>query len=334
MKFSFDMSLRSNFQIENLGQKSLPKDAVDSLIKEGYFKLFIPKALGGLELNLIEACELLKETAFINPSLGWVHNLGAGANYFCGFFDKPTATEIFKPHNVITCGSGRPTGTYKETSRSFILNGSWDKCSGANFATYLTCVAVSEINPKELKTFILPSKEIPLTDDWNTFGLKASSSYSFALKQQSIPKNFEFEINTIKSFHTYPIYDVPFELFARICLSATFEGIALRFIEDLSNEIRNPNETFKNSLSELHSAVEINNGTRIEVAKLIFQSKKYTQTKDCTLKMNNLSQTHWDIFRMATTLFYHAGVRITEENSPANWTFRDLCTAIQHYMLK
>lgn len=328
------MSLRSNFQIKNLGQKSLPKDAVDSLIKDGYFKLFVPKALGGLELNLIEACELLKETAFINPSLGWVHNLGAGANYFCGFFDQPTATEIFKPHNVITCGSGRPTGTYKETSRSFILNGSWDKCSGANFATYLTCVAVSEVNPKVLKTFILPSKEIPLTDDWNTFGLKASSSYSFALKQQSIPKNFEFEINTIKSFHTYPIYDVPFELFARICLSATFEGIARRLLLDTAAEIRNKSEDFQKVWQTINQKLNTLKSDRDMLSVELFELAVNNKPKNFDSHFSQLSQHHSTVFTLATQLYYHAGMRIAEEESPANWSFRDLLTAGQHYLLK
>jgi hypothetical protein len=328
------MNTLKDIHIDNLGQNNLPKNAIDALINKSYFKLFIPKALGGLELSLVEACNVLTETSYINPSLGWVHNLGAGANFFCGFFDKETAEEIFLNEKAITSGSGRPSGTFRDNGNHYILNGTWNKCSGANFATHLTCVAKNISNPKEIKTFILPSSNISLKDDWSTFGLKASSSYSYTLKDFKVKNSFEFEINKVKSFELYPIYHIPFELFARLCFSATFEGIALRFADDIKKEIRKPNNQLLEAAKRLKEVINNINDLRSKLAKKLFensiQNKKEYYTHDFLL----LSTLHKTAYKEAAEIFFHAGVRVTEEESPANWSYRDFCTAIQHYMLK
>jgi hypothetical protein len=328
------MSSLKDLTIKNTGDKELPKSVVQMLTENGYFKLFIPKSLGGLEFSLVEACDYLIETARINPSLGWVHNLGAGANFFCGFFENSVAKAIFSNPNVITSGSGRPTGTFRENAENFILNGSWDKCSGVNFATHLTCVAKNEENPEEIKNFILPSEGIVLKDDWNTFGLRASSSYSFTLVDFKLAKNHEFEINKIKSFKYYPIYHIPFDYFARICLSSTFEGITQRFIEDIEAEIRNKNHVLKGAVKNVNAILLEMHESRSKIAKSLFANSINSKNEDYTSSFLSLSEFHKAVFKEVNEIFFNAGVRVTEEESPTNWSYRDLCTAIQHYMLK
>jgi hypothetical protein len=324
----------NQLKIVNLGQKELPKSAIETLISEKYFKLFIPKELGGLENNLVEACDKLLETAFIHPSLGWVHNLGAGANFFCGFFNASTARTVFSNPGVITSGSGRPSGTYIEESNTFVLTGSWDKCSGANFATHLTCVGRNQQNPEEIKAFILPADGIVLKDDWKTYGLKASASYSYELENFKVDKSATFKINEVLSFENYPIYHIPFDWFARICLSATLDGIAQRFVADIKTEIRNPSTDLIKSLEKMEGILAELLQTRSKLADLVYLQALNQLSNGFEKDFRSLAGLHKEIYHEASEIFYHAGVRATEEESPANWSFRDLTTAIQHYMLK
>src|SRR5690606_14253902 len=64
-----------------------------------WFKLFVPRRLGGLELSLPEAVRLEEELAWIDGSLGWTVTLCAGANLFVGyvgqFVDHPVAEAVF-----------------------------------------------------------------------------------------------------------------------------------------------------------------------------------------------------------------------------------------------
>jgi hypothetical protein len=324
----------SSLNIPNLGQKELPKEAIDALITNNYFKLFIPEPLGGLELELETACDYLVETAQIHPSLGWMHNLGAGANFFCGFFEPEIAQEIFSNPKVIVSGSGRPTGTFEKQGANYILNGKWDKCSGAKYASHLTCVANDIENPEQIKTFILPAKGVKLIDDWRIFGLSASTSYSYKLEKFELPNKYEFEINVIKSFHEYPIYGIPFEQFARICLSATFEGIARRLLLDTETEIRMPSKDFQKAWRTINQTLNTLKSDRKKLSAELYDTAIGNKLKNFNAHFKQISQHHNALFNLATQLYSHAGIRIAEEESPANWSFRDLLTAGQHYLLK
>lgn len=324
-----------NLQIQNSGRTEIPQKFIDELIANKYFKIFIPEVLNGLELSLCQAIPVLIETAKINPSLGWLHNLGAGANYFCGFFDEEVANSIFSDEKVITSGSGTPSGVFLEKNDDFEISGKWGKCSGATFATHLTCVAKNYDNKDEEKTFILPANDVEIVNDWSNFGLKASASHSFELRNFLVAKKLEFEINKVKSFSYYSIYNVPFELFARICLSATLEGIVLKFVEDIKSEVRKPSSVLLKILEDLKQTINRLNNKRFETAKEIdlFYSKVNSKEVNHP-KVKELALLHKACYDLVVQAYFNAGLRITEEESPLNWTFRDVMTAVQHYMIR
>lgn len=324
-----------NLQIQNSGRTEIPQKIIDQLIAKKYFKLFVPEVLNGLELSLSHAIPFLIETAKINPSLGWLHNLGAGANYFCGFFEEEVATSIFSNKKIVTSGSGSPSGDFLEKKNGFEISGKWGKCSGASFATHLTCVATNLDNKNEEKTFILPAHDIEVINDWSNFGLKASASYSYELKNFLVDKKLEFEINKVKSFSYYSIYNVPFDLFARVCLSASLEGIVLKFVDDVNSEVRNPSPTLLNIIENLKQTLIKLNNKRFEIAREIDHAYSKDLSKDTKLPVViELAVLHKSCYDLVVQAYFNAGLRITEEESPLNWTFRDVLTAVQHYMLK
>ena len=320
--------------IENLGLKVIPSDYIDELIAKKYFKLFVPKSLGGLELSLNEALPYLIQTAEVNPSLGWLHNLCAGANYFCGFFNPSKAEEIFGRKDVVTSGSGKSSGTFRETTKGYVINGKWDKCTGAIFATHLTCVAKNEENSEEEKTFILPAELILVKDDWTNFGLKASASYSFEVFEFFVEKDNAFEINVVRSFENFPIYSVPFDWFARVCLSASLEGILKHLIKNFKEEIRNPKPSFLQLLEKLENTIETLHFKRKDLVYLIENNVDNNNIAKVSEGLTLIAQLHKDCYNIVAELYYLSGIRITEEDSPLNWTFKDFLTAIQHFMLK
>ncbi|MCH5682920.1 nicotinamide mononucleotide transporter [Niabella sp. W65] len=59
---------------------SLPNALLKIAYEEKWFKLFLPKVYGGLELDLPEALRYEEQLAYIDGSLGWTITLCAGAN--------------------------------------------------------------------------------------------------------------------------------------------------------------------------------------------------------------------------------------------------------------
>src|SRR5690554_3135433 len=123
------------FTIEEYQQLYLNEDRLEKCYAEKWFKLFVSKAYGGLALSMEDACLELLKTAAIQGGLGWTINLGAGANWFAGFFDDKIAAQLFSPKNTVIAGSGMTNGEWKATEGGFVISGEWSKCTGAHHAT-------------------------------------------------------------------------------------------------------------------------------------------------------------------------------------------------------
>ena len=56
----------------------LPAAIGEPLLQEGFFRLWIPRAYGGLELPLADALRIYEAAAALDGSLGWAVMIGAG----------------------------------------------------------------------------------------------------------------------------------------------------------------------------------------------------------------------------------------------------------------
>lgn len=311
--------------VEDFKKNQLPQDWIDTLMEQRLFKCFVPRALGGLQLDLHAASELLIKTARIHGGLGWVHNLVAGANYFCGFFDEATAREIYTPYNCISSGSGFSSGTSVKKENSFSINGSWKKCSASAHASHFTFNALNEKGISN--SYIIPANQVQITPDWNSFGLKTTSSNSIIITAQEIPLNYTFNIGDQRSFFDYPIYQVPFESFARICLSATFQGM----IEGLLTDFNTTRPT--QDIIEAQQMIVKLKAIREELINAV-QSNSELKNNNYATYYKQLGKFHVELFSRLMELFAQGSMAYTEENTLVHWRFRDIMTAIHHYLLK
>jgi len=310
---------------EDFRGNQLPQLWVDTLIDQQLFKCFVPRSLGGLQLDLHEGCELLLKTARIHGGLGWVQNLVAGANYFCGFFDEITAQEIYTPKNCISSGSGFSSGTSVKNGNAFSINGTWKKCSASAHASHFTFNALNENGNSN--SYIIPADQVQITPDWYSFGLKTTSSNSIVITAQEIPLDYTFNIGEQRSFFDYKIYQVPFECFARTCLSATFQGMIeglLKQIDD--NRIALSLNTINEMISELQSI-------RLQLITAV-QANTKLENNQLLRFYKQLGKYHLELFSKLMGLFVSGPMVYTEENTAIHWQFRDIMTAIHHYLLK
>ena len=55
-------------------EREIPKDLVQSLISDGFFRLLLPESLGGFELNHIDFLDVLEIVAGADGSVAWCLN--------------------------------------------------------------------------------------------------------------------------------------------------------------------------------------------------------------------------------------------------------------------
>lgn len=99
-----------------------------------WFKLFVPKKYGGLELTVPEGVRLEEKLAQVDGSLGWTVTLCGGANLFVGYIDQSIANSIFIDPRVCFGGSGQASGKAIVQNDGYEVTGKWQyaTCPGSS----------------------------------------------------------------------------------------------------------------------------------------------------------------------------------------------------------
>lgn len=223
---------------EQLGQ--LPEEWLVEIYRERWFKLFVPKDLGGLGCTLPEALTVEEKLAKLDGSLGWTVTLCAGAAWFVGFMEESLRNDIFPDEKLCLAGSGFVRGKADKIGENYLISGSWTYASGALHATHLTAnceilengkALLDEKGKPVIKAFVLDRKDVEILDGWNYMGMIATGSHAFRCENLSVPLNRCFEILPEKAQLKAPVYQYPFLQFAEATLAANILGISTHLIE-------------------------------------------------------------------------------------------------------
>lgn len=224
---------------EQLG--ALPSEWLEHIYQEKWFKLFVPKELGGLGCDLPKALRIEEELAFLDGSLGWTITLCTGAGWFVGFLEENVRQQVFANPKLCLAGSGFVGGKADRIGDVYSIEGSWTYASGALHATHFTanCEILEKGQPlldakgnPVVKAFLLDKNEVEILDSWHYMGMIATGSHAFRAKQLQVPWNRCFEIIPDQAQLPDAIYRYPFLQFAETTLAVNILGIA-RHLQEL-----------------------------------------------------------------------------------------------------
>ncbi len=228
-----DLISKFSAEAEKLGR--LHPAQLDLIYQQGWFKLFVPRQYGGLELGLPEALQVEEALAWADGSTGWTVTLCSGANWFIGFLQPEQAKNIFEDPKVCLAGSGHPSGTAKLIKNGYEINGYWSYATGAPHATIFTanCVIQKEGDPLVrpfylCKAFLdrpgivqhLPRAEKKLNNARALFYLTVERAWDQLLLNRSIKPELLEEISNISRSLARQAREVVDELYPRSGLAA------------------------------------------------------------------------------------------------------------------
>jgi hypothetical protein len=319
-------------KVEHFESKELPKEWLQIAYDQKWFKAFVSKRYNGRGSKLTEGLQILFETGSIHPSLGWTVNLGAGANYFSGFFSHPGAKRIFTSDKVVLAGSGSLASKFERVEGGYLASGYWKKATGSAHATAFTMNGKTQSG--DIISCTLSPDQVQLHDDWKLFGLKATSSIGYSAKDAFIPDDATFQINQFKNSYRTDVHFLPFELFARFSMSASFLGIAKGF-SDQFDLIEYPKEEAKEANRELKNLIQLFYQQLFSVAKETEQIVKDSNPKFQMDNMTKLSgRIGFETFMAVQKVYFHAGLVMADESKVVHHYFKDLMLAAQHSFLK
>src|SRR5579862_6931751 len=82
-------------------ERQLPPRVVEALIAGGFFKLLIPRSLGGAELHPLSYVQVLETLARAEPSTAWSLGQNSGCSMTAAYLEPEIAREIFGPRQGI-----------------------------------------------------------------------------------------------------------------------------------------------------------------------------------------------------------------------------------------
>lgn len=215
-------------QSEHNGQ--LSADLLSQLCEHDLFRLYLPKDLGGHEVDLSTSLEIFERIAYADGSTGWLVMIGSGGNVFSGFLNATAAAEVFKDKRSIIAGSGALSGTAKKVDGGYEVSGRWGYASGSLHANWFTANCVIEGTENQFISVAVPSQHVTLEDTWNVFGMAATGSHDFSMHHVFVPDDYTFDLLGKPRLH-HPIFHCPLLSLASLTFASVALGIALHALE-------------------------------------------------------------------------------------------------------
>lgn len=337
------------------GLRMLHPTQLQLIYEQKWFKLFVPKAFGGLQMSLPEALHLQEALAYADGGLAWTVTLCSGAGWFAGFLSPNIAAEFLLEENICLAGSGMTTGIANKLDDGYEISGEWDYATGAKHATAFTanCVITENNQPlldengsKIIRSFIFKKDEVTVKESWKSSGMMATGSHGFSIDKLWVNADRCFIIEPVYSTIDKPVYQYPFLQLAEAALAINISGIALHFLEEGSRIVRKrilsksiPEKVADDIEQLLQSSVDGMNERRQKLYDAVneswLQCEAAITIDDALLKAVSIaSRTLAGYAREAVEALYpHCGMQATVFNSPLNRAWRDLHTASQHSLL-
>jgi len=176
--------------------RRLTAPVVDALRSTGVFRMSMPEAWGGPELDICTQIEIIETLSRADASVGWCAMIGSDSGYFSGYLDETTARSLYPDLDAVTAGWVVPAGTLEVCDGGYRLSGRWSFGSGSTHADVILGGAhvtengsprMSADGAPEQRIAMLPAAQWQVLDTWNPSGLAGSGSHDYTIADTFVP---------------------------------------------------------------------------------------------------------------------------------------------------
>ncbi len=178
-------------------RRELPQDLREALIEQGFYRLLLPRSLGGAELLPAEFVPVIEEIAKADASTAWCLNQASGCSMTAAWLDASAAREIFGPPDGILAWGPGP-GEARAAPGGYRLTASFRFASGSHDASWLGAhvpLCEPDGTPRRgrdggpvIRTLLFPKSAAEMTDIWRVVGLKGTGSDEFHVAGLFVPE--------------------------------------------------------------------------------------------------------------------------------------------------
>jgi alkylation response protein AidB-like acyl-CoA dehydrogenase len=351
---AYELAERAAAQADQIDEeRQIPPELAGDIADKGFFRLLLPKSLGGAQLGHADFLKIVEIFADADGSTGWCINQN-NVHATNGLrMPLETAEEIYADYRAVIT-NGPPTSSAKAVAcdGGYRLSGRWNFSSGITHATWVAARAPivrlgqgqgPAMGQEGHLIFLMPKSDVRFVDFWPVHGLRGTASFSFEVDDLFVPKDRTYD-PAGPMREDGPVYAIPTTLlfatgFSTVALGIAKAGLgtamelagrkipgrATRLLQDETTTQRTIGEaeaiwhSAKAFLREAHASV----WESAQSKKPLTIEQRVKLRLACTFGIRKAN----DVVRMAYELCGSTAILMT---NPVQRQFQDISVASQH----
>ena len=223
--------------------RRLPAPLVTALVEAGFFRMYVPKTLGGLEVDPVTLLRVVEEVARVDGAVGWSLAIGAVHGALGAYLREDVARAVYcdNPHTVVA-GSVNASGKALAVEGGYRVSGRWPFGSGIQHSTWVygNCIVFDGATPRlgpgdrpEMRFMLFPADQCEIHDTWHVSGLRGTGSHDFTATDLFVPEERSVLAFTARPYHPGTLYRCPFVTYFAASIAAPPLGMARGAIDAL-----------------------------------------------------------------------------------------------------
>ena len=334
-------------------QRELPEPVVAAMVERGFFRMLLPRSIGGAELLPAPYVRVVEEIAKGDASAAWCLNQSAGCSMTAAYLDPIAAKEVFSgPRGILAWGPG--PGKARIVEGGYRVTATWSFASGSHNATWLGChvpiyneTGAPLLHPDGspvVRTPIFPKSSAEMTDIWHVMGLRGTGSDKYSVTDLFVPAAFvaardddsiRREDGLLYRFNSLQLYSSGFAGVAMGIARSTLDAL----IELARDKVPFRGKTTLRDNNVVQSQVAQSEARLRSARALLYQSLE--ETTEEVEQAGHITLDQRMAIRLASTFAIHQSMSVVDmayhaagstaifEENPFERRFRDIHTVSQ-----
>jgi alkylation response protein AidB-like acyl-CoA dehydrogenase len=202
-------------------ERRLSREVIGALAESGLFRLLLPRALGGMEMDPATCALVVEEIARFDSAAGWALQAGNTGAWWAARLPTGGTEEIYAGNpSAVVSAAFHPPQQAVETSGGYLITGRGPLASTIHDAEwlFLTALVMDGSRPRmigempQIIGLMLRAQEAQVVDTWHSLGMRGTDSNDVVVNDVFVPaaRTFplapEFEPG---AHHRGPLYRFP-----------------------------------------------------------------------------------------------------------------------------
>ncbi len=227
-------------QIEQ--QRRLPVELVRKMAQHGLFRLCVPRALGGGEVDVATMARVIETASEADGSAGWCVMIGVTSSLLAAYLPLSNAAEIYGSPDGVSAGVFAPLGKAVVADGGYRVSGRWAFASGCQHCDWLMggCVVMEDGKPRllpngapETRMMLFPAAAVQIHDTWHVSGLRGTGSHDISVDNLFVANERSASFITDSPRHAGTLYKFPVFGLLALGIAAVALGVARHAIDEL-----------------------------------------------------------------------------------------------------